>query len=170
MSSHSTIASGNSGVNAYEPRNYFTAESKEVAQVPTEAHENDNAIPQIFFNRTVINQPLQEDSQRTLKRKKEQRGRVQKNLAGRVKIYNENDPIWRCYACKIPGNLTPQFRKGPTGDNSLCNACGLRWAKFGDAGIEIVILMPPKMRWKEEHKNDPIGNAIESDDPEVSFN
>jgi len=32
-----------------------------------------------------------------------------------------------CSACKT--SVTPEWRKGPKGRNSLCNACGLRWSK-----------------------------------------
>lgn len=34
---------------------------------------------------------------------------------------------WRCANCGTP--FTPERRKGPLGSNSLCNKCGIRWAK-----------------------------------------
>lgn len=33
----------------------------------------------------------------------------------------------KCMECGV--GKTPQWRKGPGGCNSLCNACGLRWAR-----------------------------------------
>ena len=33
----------------------------------------------------------------------------------------------QCKSCKTTS--TPEWRKGPDGRNSLCNACGLRWSK-----------------------------------------
>ncbi|KAK6340192.1 blue light receptor, variant 2 [Orbilia blumenaviensis] len=42
----------------------------------------------------------------------------------KVKITNE-------YVCTDCGTLdSPEWRKGPTGPKTLCNACGLRWAKL----------------------------------------
>ncbi|EWC43615.1 hypothetical protein DRE_01502 [Drechslerella stenobrocha 248] len=41
----------------------------------------------------------------------------------KVKVTNE-------YVCTDCGTLdSPEWRKGPTGPKTLCNACGLRWAK-----------------------------------------
>lgn len=35
------------------------------------------------------------------------------------------------YVCTDCGTLdSPEWRKGPKGPKTLCNACGLRWAKF----------------------------------------
>lgn len=34
------------------------------------------------------------------------------------------------YADALQGTLeSPEWRKGPSGPKTLCNACGLRWAK-----------------------------------------
>ena len=33
-----------------------------------------------------------------------------------------------CYHCS--SNITPEWRKGPLGRNTLCNACGLQYAKI----------------------------------------
>jgi DNA-directed RNA polymerase subunit RPC12/RpoP len=34
------------------------------------------------------------------------------------------------YVCTDCGTLdSPEWRKGPSGPKTLCNACGLRWAK-----------------------------------------
>lgn len=38
-----------------------------------------------------------------------------------------NRPKQECKSCKT--TQTPEWRKGPDGRNSLCNACGLRWSK-----------------------------------------
>lgn len=53
------------------------------------------------------------------------------------------------YVCTDCGTLdSPEWRKGPNGPKTLCNACGLRWAKkekkrSGDAGAENVGTMDP---------------------------
>ncbi|KAJ3035715.1 SWI/SNF chromatin-remodeling complex subunit [Rhizophlyctis rosea] len=36
---------------------------------------------------------------------------------------------WRCKNCKRTAQDTPLLRKGPEGDKTLCNACGLFWLK-----------------------------------------
>lgn len=33
-----------------------------------------------------------------------------------------------CHECKV--TTTPEWRTGPNGPRTLCNACGLHWAKF----------------------------------------
>ena len=33
----------------------------------------------------------------------------------------------RCHSCNT--TETPEWRRGPDGARTLCNACGLRWAK-----------------------------------------
>ena len=66
------------------------------------------------------------------------------------KFYN-NNPDWRCVACKIPGNKTPQLRAGPTGKKTLCNSCGIKWSKIGNAGIHIAqttLGIPPEKEGK----------------------
>jgi GATA zinc finger len=37
----------------------------------------------------------------------------------------------RCMRCSISAKNTPMMRKGPDGCRSMCNACGLRWARHG---------------------------------------
>lgn len=37
----------------------------------------------------------------------------------------------RCIRCQTPARNTPMMRKGPDGCRSMCNACGLRWARHG---------------------------------------
>lgn len=56
--------------------------------------------------------PIDKESRHTSEKKKKQ------------KIADE-------YVCTDCGTLdSPEWRKGPQGPKSLCNACGLRWAKF----------------------------------------
>jgi hypothetical protein len=35
-----------------------------------------------------------------------------------------------CAACNDPFGPTPQLRKGPLGDHSCCNACGVAWDRY----------------------------------------
>ena len=37
----------------------------------------------------------------------------------------------RCSNCKTPASQTPMMRKGPKGERTLCNACGLMWTNKG---------------------------------------
>jgi len=56
--------------------------------------------------------PIDKESRHTSEKKKKQ------------KIADE-------YVCTDCGTLdSPEWRKGPKGPKTLCNACGLRWAKF----------------------------------------
>jgi hypothetical protein len=56
--------------------------------------------------------PIDKESRHTTEKKKKQ------------KIADE-------YVCTDCGTLeSPEWRKGPKGPKTLCNACGLRWAKF----------------------------------------
>ena len=38
---------------------------------------------------------------------------------------------WRCSHCAIPGPNTPFARRGPKGNKTLCNACGIYFARHG---------------------------------------
>ncbi|KAJ3300690.1 SWI/SNF chromatin-remodeling complex subunit [Borealophlyctis nickersoniae] len=40
-----------------------------------------------------------------------------------------NVTAWRCENCGITAANTPLLRKGPSGEKTLCNACGLYWHK-----------------------------------------
>ena len=52
-----------------------------------------------------------------------------------------NDRInWRCHWCFCSGRFTPALRKGPTGPKTLCNSCGMWWARRG---------ILPEERWRE---------------------
>ena len=74
------------------------------------------------------------DAGLTIQRDKDGQGLSQSGHAGslgaldrdkkkRVKVADE-------YVCTDCGTLdSPEWRKGPTGPKTLCNACGLRWAK-----------------------------------------
>ncbi|XP_015689690.1 protein FAR1-RELATED SEQUENCE 5-like isoform X2 [Oryza brachyantha] len=44
---------------------------------------------------------------------------------GRVRV----DELTRCLRCGISANATPHMRRGPEGRRTLCNACGIAWAK-----------------------------------------
>jgi hypothetical protein len=57
-----------------------------------------------------------ETSGNTLDTTSEKRGRKPKDRSG-----------YQCYQCKV--TETPQWRYGPTGPNTLCNACGLTYSK-----------------------------------------
>uniref|UniRef100_A0A0D9VQB0 GATA-type domain-containing protein n=1 Tax=Leersia perrieri TaxID=77586 RepID=A0A0D9VQB0_9ORYZ len=43
------------------------------------------------------------------------------------------DELTRCLRCGISANATPHMRRGPEGRRTLCNACGIAWAK--DASV-----------------------------------
>ncbi|RMZ52211.1 hypothetical protein APUTEX25_001601 [Auxenochlorella protothecoides] len=40
-------------------------------------------------------------------------------------------PLWRCDNCSATADQTPLQRRGPRGVGTLCNACGLWYAKTG---------------------------------------
>uniref|UniRef100_A0A453IXW0 GATA-type domain-containing protein n=1 Tax=Aegilops tauschii subsp. strangulata TaxID=200361 RepID=A0A453IXW0_AEGTS len=44
---------------------------------------------------------------------------------------NRVDEPTRCLRCGISANATPHMRRGPMGRRTLCNACGIAWAKVG---------------------------------------
>jgi hypothetical protein len=58
------------------------------------------------------------------------------------------------YVCTDCGTLdSPEWRKGPKGPKTLCNACGLRWAKSGTVKPRVMltfILTHVQERKKEE--------------------
>lgn len=39
---------------------------------------------------------------------------------------------WRCAWCLLSGKYTPTLRRGPQGTKTLCNACGIWYAKHGN--------------------------------------
>eukprot|EP00172_Hildenbrandia_rubra_P003458 Plantae.Rhodophyta-Hildenbrandia_rubra.ctg5570.p1 GENE.Plantae.Rhodophyta-Hildenbrandia_rubra.ctg5570~~Plantae.Rhodophyta-Hildenbrandia_rubra.ctg5570.p1 ORF type:complete len:320 (-),score=46.08 Plantae.Rhodophyta-Hildenbrandia_rubra.ctg5570:283-1242(-) len=39
-----------------------------------------------------------------------------------------------CVGCGMSSTSTPMMRKGPDGQRSLCNACGLKWSRHGIIG------------------------------------
>lgn len=41
-----------------------------------------------------------------------------------------------CLNCNISGSRTPQFREGPEGPQTLCNACGVAYRKYGFEGLK----------------------------------
>jgi hypothetical protein len=41
-----------------------------------------------------------------------------------------------CFNCNTPGSRTPQFREGPDGPQTLCNACGVAYKKHGHEGLK----------------------------------
>ncbi|KAG8682758.1 hypothetical protein FRC11_014437 [Ceratobasidium sp. 423] len=58
------------------------------------------------------------------------RGQGQPNAGGKVKYKKRNraTPPRSCHSCKISD--TPEWRRGPDGRRTLCNACGLHYAKL----------------------------------------
>ncbi|KAJ4783065.1 Protein FAR1-RELATED SEQUENCE 5 [Rhynchospora pubera] len=44
-------------------------------------------------------------------------------------LFEEASTAPRCLRCGISANATPHMRKGPDGPRTLCNACGIAWAK-----------------------------------------
>jgi hypothetical protein len=54
-------------------------------------------------------------------------------------------PNWRCVECNT--HNTPERRKGPKGDKSLCNRCGIRWSKF--------------LKWKESLKRKQFDESVQ---------
>jgi hypothetical protein len=49
-----------------------------------------------------------------------------KDLKANVNEFKKN---WKCSWCSLSGLYTPTLRKGPLGNRTLCNACGLWYAK-----------------------------------------
>ncbi|KAG8833912.1 hypothetical protein FRC17_009871 [Serendipita sp. 399] len=45
-----------------------------------------------------------------------------------IRLQKKTQPPKLCSSCKI--KETPEWRKGPEGPRTLCNACGLHWAKL----------------------------------------
>ena len=45
--------------------------------------------------------------------------------------------VKHCLNCNIPGSKTPQWRQGPDGPHSLCNACGVAYIKHRFKGLEL---------------------------------
>lgn len=54
------------------------------------------------------------------------------NWMNNATMDDKNVPVRdRCIRCNTPAASTPMMRKGPDGCRSMCNACGLRWARHG---------------------------------------
>ncbi|ORX78009.1 SNF5-domain-containing protein [Anaeromyces robustus] len=54
-------------------------------------------------------------------------GRIyNKDLKANITDFKKN---WKCSWCSLSGLYTPTLRKGPLGNRTLCNACGLWYAK-----------------------------------------
>lgn len=53
-----------------------------------------------------------------------------------------------CANCKIIVDQTtsPQWRKGPQGKRTLCNACGLRWSRYQKKSKTVLNYVPSKIR------------------------
>ncbi|CAE6477241.1 unnamed protein product [Rhizoctonia solani] len=56
--------------------------------------------------------------------------RTQGTPIGKVKYRKRSraNPLGNCHSCKI--SHTPEWRRGPDGQRTLCNACGLHYAKL----------------------------------------
>ncbi|KXG40043.1 protein FAR1-RELATED SEQUENCE 5 isoform X2 [Sorghum bicolor] len=48
---------------------------------------------------------------------------------GNGEVDDRVDEPARCLRCGISANATPHMRRGPEGRRTLCNACGIAWAK-----------------------------------------
>ncbi|OEL19653.1 hypothetical protein BAE44_0019329 [Dichanthelium oligosanthes] len=48
---------------------------------------------------------------------------------GNGEVDDKVDEPARCLRCGISANATPHMRRGPEGRRTLCNACGIAWAK-----------------------------------------
>ncbi|KAG2557615.1 hypothetical protein PVAP13_8NG213601 [Panicum virgatum] len=58
--------------------------------------------------------------------------------SGNSEVDDEVDEPARCLHCGISANVTPHMHHGPEGRRTLCNSCGIAWAKgynLEDAGI-----------------------------------
>mmetsp|Transcript_3079 Transcript_3079/g.7945 ORF Transcript_3079/g.7945 Transcript_3079/m.7945 type:complete len:257 (-) Transcript_3079:1246-2016(-) len=53
------------------------------------------------------------------------RGEIEEEEEGATAVHAAE--IFQCYMCKT--SSTPVRRSGPLGENELCNACGLKWAR-----------------------------------------
>jgi hypothetical protein len=39
---------------------------------------------------------------------------------------------WKCSWCLMSGRFTPTLRRGPLGTRTVCNACGIWYAKYNN--------------------------------------
>jgi hypothetical protein len=56
-----------------------------------------------------------------------EKGTEKPKVGRKRKVLNGTNASGECIWCKV--KKTAQWRKGPKGARSLCNACGLEWAK-----------------------------------------
>ncbi|KAF8672239.1 zinc finger binding DNA consensus sequence [AT]GATA[AG] [Rhizoctonia solani] len=70
------------------------------------------------------------------------RNQVQANASGKVKYKKRSraTPPGQCHSCEISD--TPEWRRGPDGQRTLCNACGLHYAKLVRKRDRIISSLP----------------------------
>ncbi|KAG8691373.1 hypothetical protein FRC11_004585 [Ceratobasidium sp. 423] len=70
------------------------------------------------------------------------RGHSQANAGGKVKYKKRSraTPPGHCHSCEISD--TPEWRRGPDGQRTLCNACGLHYAKLVRKRDRIISSLP----------------------------
>ncbi|KAJ1307151.1 hypothetical protein OPQ81_001268 [Rhizoctonia solani] len=70
------------------------------------------------------------------------RGHAQVNGSGKVKYKKRSraTPPGSCHSCEISD--TPEWRRGPDGQRTLCNACGLHYAKLVRKRDRIISALP----------------------------
>ncbi|CAG8526978.1 9875_t:CDS:2 [Funneliformis mosseae] len=99
------------------------------APLPSEAHVTE-MINKAFEVLYVLN---------ALKDETNRRGPKQKNECGYFSGTSKKRPAppGRCHSCNI--QETPEWRRGPDGARTLCNACGLHFAKLTRKRAQIAI-------------------------------
>ncbi|KAK6456753.1 uncharacterized protein RJT20DRAFT_1340 [Scheffersomyces xylosifermentans] len=123
--------------------NYFEDESnknvEQETQVPSNDETNEDLITDIDRNQGEILKAYRSTEEKKVRRntlhshgKPVKRNKVKKQRITKVKKPHTNSHCSQCHA----GN-TPEWRRGPNGSRTLCNACGLFYSKlakkFGNA-------------------------------------
>lgn len=83
--------------------------------VPKAADSKQAANPKNFSGEVVFDDGSQDDPSRRPKRQRKRRS-----------VYTSSRNL-HCHMCGV--TETPEWRRGPAGDHTLCNACGLHYAK-----------------------------------------
>jgi len=73
---------------------------------------------------------------------------------------------WRCSCCAT--TTTPQWRVGPNGPKTMCNACGIKW-KRGNKKRKETVGSPKKKKINTGNKKVKVGNNPRSNDDEEEY-
>jgi len=90
-----------------------------------------SSLPQTSSASKKITKPKVEKTEKTEKTEKSDKSEKSPNSSKKDKSPTKRKikykPGLRCLSCGT--TETPEWRKGPQGSNTLCNACGIRWSK-----------------------------------------